>query len=395
MHMTKKTQGFLLISVSWCVLILGLLLLSQVRRVELGYSNLKVAETDLRLRMAAKSALNQILAAMSSEMTEAGATEATEPDAPKAITGKAEEDKAVTAKDYDAYSDVWGWESLRERFGHDFAEHYPGVKLSVAIEDEDSKIDLQKDPVDRLAALFEALGRTKMSAGDAALSVRERTALIKRGALEGEENAGRKDDKGKGAGADAGEEESEAMAFPGLRYLLGLPEIPALSLVGEDLDFNGELDPNEDDGPRSFPPDDNNGFLDKGLTRFLTFQGGDGKVNPNMAPVEVLLSVPGVSERIAEEIVYKRRGGDGVEGTADDFVFRKIDDLHSLGSISRFREFEYNKMKPHMRMTARRFTIRICAASEKTQQIFRLQTSVKREDDGNIVTLAWLEDNGY
>jgi hypothetical protein len=39
---------------------------------------------------------------------------------------------------------------------------------------------------------------------------------------------------------------------------------------GEDWNLNGRLDPNEDDGPRSFPPDDSDGILNAGWSGSLT-----------------------------------------------------------------------------------------------------------------------------
>jgi type II secretory pathway component PulK len=41
-------------------------------------------------------------------------------------------------------------------------------------------------------------------------------------------------------------------------------------LYGEDRNMNGVLDPNEDDGDESWPPDNDDGTLDPGIIRFLT-----------------------------------------------------------------------------------------------------------------------------
>jgi type II secretory pathway component PulK len=55
-----------------------------------------------------------------------------------------------------------------------------------------------------------------------------------------------------------------------LEELLRIRGIDASMLYGEDRNRNGLLDPGEDDGDRSFPPDDADGELDRGLIDYLT-----------------------------------------------------------------------------------------------------------------------------
>lgn len=55
-----------------------------------------------------------------------------------------------------------------------------------------------------------------------------------------------------------------------LDELLRIKGIDAAMLYGEDRNRNGILDPDEDDGDRSFPPDDADGQLDRGLIDYLT-----------------------------------------------------------------------------------------------------------------------------
>lgn len=78
-------------------------------------------------------------------------------------------------------------------------------------------------------------------------------------------------------GADIG-------AYTGLRYpyepreaaVRSLKELELVQgvdptlLRGEDANYNGRLDPNEDDGDLSFPPDNADGILDAGWSRYLT-----------------------------------------------------------------------------------------------------------------------------
>ncbi|MEZ6187028.1 MAG: type II secretion system protein GspK [Planctomycetota bacterium] len=55
-----------------------------------------------------------------------------------------------------------------------------------------------------------------------------------------------------------------------LEELLRVRWIDEAVLYGEDRNRNGLLDPGEDDGDRSFPPDDADGVLDRGLIDYLT-----------------------------------------------------------------------------------------------------------------------------
>ena len=58
--------------------------------------------------------------------------------------------------------------------------------------------------------------------------------------------------------------------FESLDELLRVRGIDAAMLYGEDRNRNGILDPCEDDGDGSFPPDDADGQLDRGLIDYLT-----------------------------------------------------------------------------------------------------------------------------
>lgn len=57
-----------------------------------------------------------------------------------------------------------------------------------------------------------------------------------------------------------------------------------LLLYGEDANFNLRLDPNEDDGDISWPPDDANGQLDLGLQQYLTLVSYDPNVDSSGQP---------------------------------------------------------------------------------------------------------------
>jgi type II secretory pathway component PulK len=56
-----------------------------------------------------------------------------------------------------------------------------------------------------------------------------------------------------------------------------------------------------------------------------------GKINVNTADVNVLQTIPGVDEAIAQNIIKLRAGPDGVEGTEDDTPFAKVTQLVTVG----------------------------------------------------------------
>lgn len=85
-------------------------------------------------------------------------------------------------------------------------------------------------------------------------------------------------------------------------------------LVGEDANLNGLLDPEENDGDLSQPPDNQDGVLDPGWSSWLTVSSavenasasGEERVNVQTADAATLSTVPGITEAIAAGIVATR-----------------------------------------------------------------------------------------
>ncbi len=110
---------------------------------------------------------------------------------------------------------------------------------------------------------------------------------------------------------------------------------PALYL-GEDANRNGILDPAEDDGPVTWPPDNEDGRLQVGLLDLFTVIG-DGSINVNTVSVTVLEAVfaeltgddPRASAA-ATNIVQTRQGRDRVNATPDDAPFENVDAVVAL-----------------------------------------------------------------
>lgn len=119
-------------------------------------------------------------------------------------------------------------------------------------------------------------------------------------------------------------------AFESVEELLLVKGASPEILYGEDTNRNGILDPNENDGDLSDPPDDANGRLDRGLLPYITVhsmqldnrQGGGtannnplsasnpgqgvGLINVNTAPRQILACLPGLDESDADILISHR-----------------------------------------------------------------------------------------
>jgi competence ComEA-like helix-hairpin-helix protein len=102
--------------------------------------------------------------------------------------------------------------------------------------------------------------------------------------------------------------------FETTRELLMVSGISRDLFLGEDANQNGLLDPEEDDGDISFPPDNRDGILDAGWSGMLTVDSlvrninaaGENRVNIQSADENALTGIPGISAEIAKAIIAHR-----------------------------------------------------------------------------------------
>ncbi len=86
-------------------------------------------------------------------------------------------------------------------------------------------------------------------------------------------------------------------------------------LYGEDANQNGLLDPNEDDGNVSYPPDNHDGMLEAGWSENITMDSsvrnvnaaGEDRVKIQSADENTLASVQGISTDLAKAMVAYRK----------------------------------------------------------------------------------------
>ena len=108
------------------------------------------------------------------------------------------------------------------------------------------------------------------------------------------------------------------------RELLMVSGVPRELFLREDVNQNGLLDPEEDDGNDTSPPDNRDGILDSGWSGLMTLDSsvqnanaaGQARVNVQSAAESSLASVPGISADLAKAIAAYR-GQNRLENLAD------------------------------------------------------------------------------
>lgn len=114
-----------------------------------------------------------------------------------------------------------------------------------------------------------------------------------------------------------------------LDELLRVNGVDELMLYGEDRNRNGVLDPGEDDGDGSFPPDDADGELDRGLIDYLTVFARDlNRTQDNQARL--------VWNDASREEIEARLSAAGLSGdlvTTVGFVKLTASEIDTLGEL--------------------------------------------------------------
>jgi DNA uptake protein ComE-like DNA-binding protein len=122
-----------------------------------------------------------------------------------------------------------------------------------------------------------------------------------------------------------------------LDELLRVRGIDAAMLYGEDRNRNGELDPGEDDGDGSFPPDDADGLLDLGLVDYLTVfsqeldRTADGRdrlswSDASPQDIDQRLAQAGVNEAARNRLVFLKGSGNEVQSRGQLVGFPEVDE---------------------------------------------------------------------
>jgi len=176
-----------------------------------------------------------------------------------------------------------------------------------------------------------------------------------------------------------------------IEELLCVQDVTPWLFFGEDANYNGVLDPNEDDGDETFPFDNADGALQRGLRDLFTVYG-EGEVNANTIDSTVLEAVcdavldPAKAREVAGEIVPERAGPDGDPGTSDDRPFTSISSIRDAIGSENYRTLSANgiQLVPY----SRAFTVMVeakCIPSD-VQRVVRVVIVRERN---RLQVLSW------
>ena len=126
-----------------------------------------------------------------------------------------------------------------------------------------------------------------------------------------------------------------------------------------------------------------------GLRAMLTVQG-DGAVNLNTAPEQVLAAISGISEHAAKAVADRARGPDGVLGTRDDDPFKNLDELSTVYGMT---EYESAVLKSTCKVTSDVFSI-LCRARMRAGEVTKTVRAVvvRDQESGRVRITAWREN---
>jgi len=111
---------------------------------------------------------------------------------------------------------------------------------------------------------------------------------------------------------------------------------------------------------------------------------GDGKVNINTAPFDVIMTLPGIpDDQIAEAILEQRKGEDGELGTKDD-GFESVQEVLDIPGVGQ-------EIGDRITTTERRY-VRVVSMGE-VQGIKSGIWCVLVGDQGNVVPVFWREES--
>jgi general secretion pathway protein K len=128
------------------------------------------------------------------------------------------------------------------------------------------------------------------------------------------------------------------------------------------------------------------GFTPKVLARARRFATvcTDGRININTAPVETLMTLPGVDYLKAQAIIARRNGKDLRQGTADDLPYDTPQRLEEvLGAAL------YAKISDLVTVSSSHFKVTVTAKAGKYSTI--VETLLSRQGNGSVKVVYWRE----
>jgi len=176
-----------------------------------------------------------------------------------------------------------------------------------------------------------------------------------------------------------------------LEELLYVKDMSIVTFHGEDANHNLILEPNENDGDRSYPPDNRDGAIQLGVRDYFTV-GETNALNINSAPPHVwgvlfrsvVQDEPHRAAILVQRVTDFLAGADRTLGSTDDQQFESVDSLGSvLGTGGNELVEQLNNLYPlAVDPTGYEVTIRAALNDERITRTVRI---VLKLEDGSLL----------
>jgi hypothetical protein len=113
---------------------------------------------------------------------------------------------------------------------------------------------------------------------------------------------------------------------------------------------------------------------------------GDGYIDLNYAPQEILMAVADVEENAAQSLMRERSGADGIPGTEDDKTLSLNAATQLLGMDSQ------QAQSLSSILTADHLTRRVESVGRIGESTYKVVVIARRQDDGSLNYLARFEE---
>lgn len=146
----------------------------------------------------------------------------------------------------------------------------------------------------------------------------------------------------------------------------------------EELLVEAKIDPEDWYGGKRGKP---------GIRDLITVYG-EGRIDLNSAPLEVLAAIPGARRRVAQDIVAYREGPDMMEGTADD---RRWKSVRALKDVFQLSDIDIAPFEKYCSLESSFYGITVAARKKSSRATVRI-SAVARVQDGKFELLSWREN---
>ena len=280
---TRHHRGLILIVVLFMIVLLALLSASYDFMVQPNMRAAMAGHYRFQAKMAAESGFQRTVAILRESRNDPSVW-FNNPQAFRAVLVEGTETAVTSAQDTVIRRSETGWYDPNAKPAWRFnvvARNYEDpTTIRYGVTDECSKLDLNSATEEQLWRLFErAIPRDTTSPVDLAVHVNSLLDWREPGAAP--RINGAKDEFYQALQPPYA---SKKAPFSTVEELLLVRGFTAWVLFGEDYNRNGLLDPNEDDGDASFPPDNADGILYAGIAPFLTLWSREANVSADQRP---------------------------------------------------------------------------------------------------------------